>query len=145
MLPLLRKEHAIYDTITCKDSSQMGMIPVIIGAKRMALQRVRSRFLDKKKPKEKRMWRPQGDLNPCRRRERPVSWTRLDDGDASIILFTFRFVAGVTRLELAASSVTGWRSNQTELHPRNPKGCQVVPRGGIEPPTRGFSVPCSTD
>ncbi len=21
----------------------------------------------------------------------------------------------------------------------------VVPRGGIEPPTRGFSVPCSTD
>ena len=28
-------------------------------------------------------WRPQGDLNPCRRRERPVSWARLDDGDAS--------------------------------------------------------------
>ena len=26
-------------------------------------------------------WRPQGDLNPCRRRERPVSWARLDDGD----------------------------------------------------------------
>ncbi|MGD8756716.1 MAG: hypothetical protein PVF98_13675, partial [Desulfobacterales bacterium] len=23
-----------------------------------------------------------GDLNPCCRRERPVSWTRLDDGDA---------------------------------------------------------------
>jgi hypothetical protein len=27
-------------------------------------------------------WRPQGDSNPCRRRERPVSWTWLDDGDA---------------------------------------------------------------
>ena len=26
-------------------------------------------------------WRPQGDSNPCRRRERPVSWTGLDDGD----------------------------------------------------------------
>jgi hypothetical protein len=26
-------------------------------------------------------WRPQGDSNPCRRRERPVSWAGLDDGD----------------------------------------------------------------
>ncbi len=30
------------------------------------------------------IWRPQGDLNPCRRRERAVSWARLDDGDARI-------------------------------------------------------------
>ncbi len=28
------------------------------------------------------IWRPQPDLNRCCRRERPVSWTRLDDGDA---------------------------------------------------------------
>ncbi len=26
-------------------------------------------------------WRPQRDSNPRRRRERPVSWTGLDDGD----------------------------------------------------------------
>ena len=32
-------------------------------------------------------WRPQGDLNPCRRRERPVSWARLDDGDETAKLF----------------------------------------------------------
>ena len=38
---------------------------------------------------EEKKWRPQGDLNPCRRRERAVSWTRLDDGDArrSAIVF----------------------------------------------------------
>jgi hypothetical protein len=29
-----------------------------------------------------KIWRPQGDLNPRRRRERAVSWARLDDGDA---------------------------------------------------------------
>jgi integrase len=28
---------------------------------------------------------------------------------------------------------------------RTAKGLKSVPRGGIEPPTRGFSVPCSTD
>ena len=26
-------------------------------------------------------WRPRRDLNPCYRRERPVSWAGLDDGD----------------------------------------------------------------
>ena len=35
-------------------------------------------------------WRPQGDSNPCRRRERPVSWTRLDDGDAKQIYLVGR-------------------------------------------------------
>jgi Nucleotidyl transferase AbiEii toxin, Type IV TA system len=30
----------------------------------------------------KQKWRPQRDLNSCCRRERPVSWTGLDDGDA---------------------------------------------------------------
>ena len=31
-------------------------------------------------------WRPQGDLNPCYRRERPMSWTGLDDGDAFLCM-----------------------------------------------------------
>ena len=30
-------------------------------------------------------WRPQRDSNPRRRRERPVSWARLDDGDVQFI------------------------------------------------------------
>jgi hypothetical protein len=35
-------------------------------------------------PWMKANWRPQPDLNRCRRRERPVSWTWLDDGDAVV-------------------------------------------------------------
>ncbi len=30
------------------------------------------------------LWRPQGDSNPRRRRERAVSWARLDDRDLCI-------------------------------------------------------------
>ena len=43
-------------------------------------------------------WRPQGDLNPCRRRERAVSWARLDDGDAG---YTIRTRGGVTLLRVS--------------------------------------------
>src|SRR5215510_16212481 len=32
---------------------------------------------------KKIFWRPRRDLNPCCRRERPMSWARLDDGDAN--------------------------------------------------------------
>ena len=31
------------------------------------------------------IWCPQRDLNSCCRRERPVSWARLDDGDVSLV------------------------------------------------------------
>ena len=34
--------------------------------------------------KSRDYWRPRRDLNPCYRRERPVSWARLDDGDAVV-------------------------------------------------------------
>ena len=30
------------------------------------------------------IWRPRRDLNPCYRRERPVSWAELDDGDVLV-------------------------------------------------------------
>ena len=43
------------------------------------------------------------------------------------------FVAGVTRLELATSCVTGKRSNQTELHPHNL--LFLVGDAGLEPAT----------
>ncbi len=45
---------------------------------------------------------------------------------------------------------TGYRTIKTTL-PFNVLGennmleCQMVPRGGIEPPTQGFSIPCSTN
>ena len=45
-------------------------------------------------------------------------------------------VAGPTRLELATSGVTGRRSNQTELRPRNI--IQVVGGTGLEPVTPGL-------
>ena len=35
------------------------------------------------KSSDHQVWRPQGDSNPCFRRERAVSWTRLDDGDVN--------------------------------------------------------------
>ena len=42
-------------------------------------------------------------------------------------------VAGVTRLELATSCVTGKRSNQTELHPQDL--LFLVGDAGLEPAT----------
>ncbi len=36
-----------------------------------------------KLPNDNKNWRPQPDLNRCCRRERPMSWTWLDDGDPS--------------------------------------------------------------
>ena len=32
----------------------------------------------------RKLWRPRRDLNPCYRRERPVSWAELDDGDVLV-------------------------------------------------------------
>ncbi len=46
-------------------------------------------------------WRPQGDLNPCYRRERPVSWTGLDDGDANILAGRLGFEPRLTESESA--------------------------------------------
>src|SRR5574341_2214929 len=47
-------------------------------------------FGDKEIPPEQsvaggeNVWRPRRDLNPCYRRERPVSWAELDDGDVLV-------------------------------------------------------------
>ena len=48
-----------------------------------------------------------------------------------------------TGLEPATSAVTGRHSNQLNYQTSNI--IKMVVPGGIEPPTRGFSVLCSTD
>lgn len=49
---------------------------------------LKSRFTKNKPNNNQRSrinWRPQRDSNPRRRRERPVSWARLDDGDLPVL------------------------------------------------------------
>lgn len=77
-------------------------------------------------------------------------------------------MAGLTRLELATSRVTGERSNQTELQPpkdmlfkyainkfkmachtkfaepEGPDKRSMAPRAGLEPATQRLTVVCST-
>ena len=49
------------------------------------------------------------------------------------------FMEATTRFELVMEIL------QTSALPLGDVAILMVPRGGIEPPTRGFSVPCSTD
>ncbi len=59
-------------------------------------------------------WRPRRDLNPCYRRERPVSWADLDDGDRRITTLKKTMPAslpgtGVTlATSMAAAQVRAW-------------------------------------
>ncbi len=75
------------------------------------------------------VWRPQPDLNRCCRRERPVSWTRLDDGDQKPVFSTqcpFR-CQGVSENRGPVAGSEGCRkSRQDGL---------VVGRAGFEPAT----------
>ena len=67
-------------------------------------------------------------INGAQRRNRTT-----DTGIFSPLLYRLSYLgimAGVTRLELATSCVTGRRSNQTELHPQN-----MVVAIGLEPMT----------
>ena len=52
---------------------------------KVALNNGRFLLLSNLKKQEGINWRPQRDSNPRRRRERPVSWTRLDDGDLCVV------------------------------------------------------------
>ena len=56
----------------------------------------------------------------------------LTNGQAAV------FMAGVTRLELATSGLTGRRSNQTELHPQSKLSIKMVGGTGLEPVTLGL-------
>ncbi len=54
-------------------------------------------------------------------------------------------------MNAVSSTIKGEESKSPILECKNKKAIltgmafYLVPRGGIEPPTQGFSVPCSTD
>ena len=79
------------------------------------------------------IWRPQPDLNRCCRRERPVSWTRLDDGDvkhflACLVVPSVGFGPVLSRRKVGMS----W----TGLDDRDAIGKNhLVGRAGFEPTT----------
>ena len=79
------------------------------------------------------IWRPQGDLNACCRRERPVSWTRLDDGD---VIFGRDYRA----------KRMGWRIIVLALYPLHIRHAFcLVGRAGLEPATLCLKGRYSTD
>ncbi len=55
------------------------------------------------------------------------------------LLAEFCQPAAANALPEAGKDEHSWHSAAARLP------LEMVPRGGIEPPTRGFSVPCSTD
>ena len=80
--------------------------------------------------------------------EAPTRFELVNKGFADLCLTTWLWrhnikMERVTRLELATSTLARWRSTRWA----KPAYFiyNVVPPVGIEPTTRGFSVPCSTD
>ena len=87
-------------------------------------------------------WRPQGDSNPCRRRERPVSWTWLDDGDAGNFKLILSIFFRLIKLKFALLSLIFYFLMLYQLICI--KKIKKVGRAGIEPTTNGLKVRCST-
>ena len=61
----------------------------------------------------------------------------------NIKLWSWWWESNLQPIDYKSIALPSWATPAQRFLKKTP--LRVVPRGGIEPPTRGFSVPCSTD